>query len=357
MQVWRVAAQAPLTAQEDLRAAAACLREGGLVAFPTETVYGLGANATLDTAVRAVFTAKGRPQDNPLIVHLPHPDCLDWAVSPAADLPPTVRRAMDAFWPGPLTLLLPAHPRLAFSVHPGLERVGVRVPDHPVAQALLRLAECPVAAPSANRSGRPSPTTAEDVIEDLEGHIDGVVDGGPCGVGVESTVAWVDARRVVIYRPGGVTPEQLAEVCGVPVTVDPAVTGERPVTAPLAPGMKYRHYAPDAQVWVWWGDLHKVQAALAAFVAAHPGQRIAALVPPALAEAAPASGLAAGWVWVAPAAEPYDVALSRALFRQLRRFDRLGADHILVVGVAPQGLGLAVMNRLAKASAGRVWQV
>ncbi|MCL6593099.1 MAG: threonylcarbamoyl-AMP synthase [Alicyclobacillus sp.] len=357
MRVWRVTAEESLATQADLRAAAECLRAGGLVAFPTETVYGLGANATLEASVRAVFAAKGRPQDNPLIVHVPDLDCLEWAVAHAEDLPSTVRRAMEAFWPGPLTLLLPAHPRLAPSVHPGLERVGVRVPHHPVAQELLRLAGCPVAAPSANRSGRPSPTTAADVVEDLQGRIDGVVDGGPCRLGVESPVAWVDDQRVVIYRPGGVTPEQLAEACGVPVEVDPAVTAADPVSTPLAPGMKYRHYAPNAQVWVWWGNLPNVRSALAAFVAAHPGQRLAALVPPELAEAVSALGLAKAWVWVAPAAQAYDAALGRALFQQLRHFDRLGADHILVVGVAPQGLGLAVMNRLAKASAGRVWQV
>ncbi|GMA50902.1 threonylcarbamoyl-AMP synthase [Alicyclobacillus contaminans] len=331
---------------------AARLHAGGLIAFPTETVYGLGANAWDDTAARRIFRAKGRPADNPLIVHIADLDMLDGVILHPDKLPDGVERAMAAFWPGPLTFILPAHPRLAPAVRPGMTTVGVRMPNHPVARTLIRLANCPVAAPSANTSGKPSPTTAGDVLEDLNQQIDGVVDGGACPIGVESTVVAITDERAVIYRPGGITPEQLSAVLRQPVVLDPHLT--QPTDAPMAPGMKYRHYAPAAQVHVWWGDVEAIRSAVSAFIRQHAGQRLAALVPHGWREVVePLHPL----VWEAPATEPYAAALSRRLYHQLRAFDHEGVHHILVVGVPPEGLGAAVMNRLQKASEGRLYRV
>ncbi|MEI2400620.1 L-threonylcarbamoyladenylate synthase, partial [Paenibacillus phytohabitans] len=199
--------------REAIAAAAAMLRSGGTVAFPTETVYGLGADARNTPAVEAVFAAKGRPSDNPLIVHIARREELEGLVLEVA---PVASALMNAFWPGPLTLVLPVRPGvLSPLVTAGLDTVGVRMPDHPVALALLRAAECPVAAPSANRSGRPSPTLAAHVMEDLAGYIGGVLDGGAAGVGLESTVVQVQPDgTVAVLRPGGITAEQLAAVAG-----------------------------------------------------------------------------------------------------------------------------------------------
>lgn len=348
---------------EQIESAAAVLRAGGLVAFPTETVYGLGANAWSESAVRKVFAAKGRPADNPLIVHVPDIRSLEGVVANPSGLTPTVRRAMAAFWPGPLTILFPAHTHLAPSVHPNLPMVGVRIPDHPIAQALLRAAKCPVAAPSANRSGRPSPTTAADVLEDLSHAIQGIVDGGPCDIGVESTVVAIGPTEATIYRPGGVTLEALEEAIQAPVRLDPHLA--QPDAKPLAPGMKYQHYAPNAEVNVWWGDPQRVETAIRAFLAdpARTATPIAVIAPGplrpnaiklTLRESEVSRQEPAALDWWPDDDEPYVESLSRNLYRLLRAFDRAGARQIAVVGVPPTGLGLAVMNRLDKAAAGRV---
>lgn len=252
--------------------AAALLRSGETVAFPTETVYGLGADARNTTAVEAVFAAKGRPSDNPLIVHIARREDLERLVT---EVHPVASALIDAFWPGPLTLVLPVRPGvLSPLVTAGLDTVGVRMPDHPVALALLRAADCPVAAPSANRSGRPSPTLASHVLEDLAGYIGGVLDGGAAGVGLESTVVQVQPDgTAAVLRPGGITAEQLAAVTGteaaaakpaagantpagasgggsvpVPPAAEPGVGEAGSSPAPRAPGMKYTHYARAARL-------------------------------------------------------------------------------------------------------------
>jgi len=211
----------------DLQAAAACIRQGQTVAFPTETVYGLGADARSTAAVEAIFEAKGRPSDNPLIVHIAHRDQLDSLVT---EVDEAAEALIEAFWPGPLTLVLPVKPgAVSPRVTAGLDTVAVRMPDHPVALQLLGAAACPVAAPSANRSGRPSPTLASHVSEDLAGRIGGIVDGGPTGVGVESTVVQVgDDGTVTILRPGGITAEQLSAVAAR-VATDPAILAKGPL--------------------------------------------------------------------------------------------------------------------------------
>ena len=230
---------------EELAEAAAVLRSGGLVAFPTETVYGLGGNALDEDAARKIYAAKGRPSDNPLIAH----------ISCAADLAPLVkeipvagRKLMEAFWPGPLTMIFPKSGRVPYGTTGGLDTVAVRMPDDPVAGRLIALAGVPVAAPSANTSGRPSPTTADHVWQDMNGRIDMIIDGGPVGIGVESTIVDVSSPVPSVLRPGAITMEMLREVLGE-VTIDPAILGPmKEDIRPKAPGMKYRHYAPEAEL-------------------------------------------------------------------------------------------------------------
>lgn len=332
-----------------IAAAAAVLAAGGTVAFPTETVYGLGANARSTAAVESIFAAKGRPSDNPLIVHIADMKQLDGLV---AEVNETARALMEAYWPGPLTLVLPAAPgAVSPRVTAGLPTVAVRMPAHDVALRLIAAAGCPVAAPSANRSGRPSPTLAQHVGEDLAGVIDGIVDGGPTGVGVESTVVEAGADgTVTVLRPGGITAEQLARVAPGGVTLDPALReagGAQDIPAPKSPGMKYTHYAPR-------GTLRIVRGAAAEAVAA----RIAAEL-----EAATRRGEVTG-VLAFDEHLPYfraDCVLSlgsihaletaaHRLYAALRRFDERGVTYMLAEACPEDGLGAAVMNRLLKAA-------
>ena len=230
--------------------AARIIRSGGLVAIPTETVYGLGADGLNPEAVAKIFEAKGRPGDNPLILHVTGPEQLPLFCH---HIPDVAYLLAERFWPGPLTMILPRQDIVPLQTTGGLETVGVRCPDHPVTLAIIRAAGVPIAAPSGNTSGRPSPTTAAHMIEDMDGKIDGIVDGGPCTVGVESTIIDLTVTPPRLLRPGGLPLEALEEVLGE-VAVDKAVTG--PLAAgehPRAPGMKYRHYAPHAPVTVVTG--------------------------------------------------------------------------------------------------------
>lgn len=345
-------------AGDNLKEAAAVLASGGTVAFPTETVYGLGADARNPEAVEAIFAAKGRPSDNPLIVHIADVSQLDGLVTEVNE---TARRLMEAFWPGPLTLVLPvAEGAVSPRVTAGLSTVGVRMPAHEVALRLIAAAGCPVAAPSANRSGRPSPTLASHVGEDLSGRIDGIVDGGPTGVGLESTV--VEAGRdggVTVLRPGGITVEQLARVAGAGVRLDAALQPEAkaggeaapgPAAAPRAPGMKYTHYAPQGVLRIVRGSADRVadriQAELAA--AAARGEKTGVLafderLPSYRADCALSLGREA----------ELETAAHR-LYAALRRFDECGVTYILAEACPEEGLGSAVMNRLLKAAGHRV---
>lgn len=225
-----------------LEEAAAVLRRGGLVAFPTETVYGLGANALDPEAVRKIYTAKGRPSDNPLILHLSRPE----QAEPLVCVDERARRLMAAFWPGPLTLVLKARDAVPLVTRGGLDTAALRMPDHPIASALIEAAGCPIAAPSANVSGRPSPTDAQTVWEDLQGRVDVVLDGGPVRVGIESTVIDVSGGgKPLLLRPGGMPREVLEEFLGVPLGVPDGQSKRR------SPGTRYRHYAPAIPVRVW----------------------------------------------------------------------------------------------------------
>lgn len=332
-----------------IKQAGLVLRQGGLVAFPTETVYGLGANALDARAVARIFMAKGRPQDNPLIVHLDNPGLLSRYIE---DIPPVVPELAARFWPGPLTLVLRGGHAFPPEVTGGLGTVGVRVPAHPVALALIRAAGVPVAAPSANASGRPSPTTAGHVLEDLAGKIELVLDGGPTGLGVESTVLDLSGPRPVILRPGGVIRRDLEEVLG-PVAVDPAVDGHGAGDRPRSPGMKYTHYAPRAPLVLYEGPDHRQVAAGVLAEAqrlAAQGRKVGIL---AYSETAPLyQGQGYTVVVAGKRSDPGTVAA--VLYDSLRRFDCLGVDVILAEGITPSGLGLAVMNRLYRAAGGHV---
>ncbi|MEK3985349.1 L-threonylcarbamoyladenylate synthase [Paenibacillus sp. FSL K6-3166] len=358
--------------------AATMLREGGTVAFPTETVYGLGADARNTAAVEAVFAAKGRPSDNPLIVHIADSGALDELVT---EVHPTAAVLMDAYWPGPLTVVLPVREGvLSPCVTAGLDTVGVRMPDHPVALALISAAGCPVAAPSANRSGRPSPTLASHVMEDLAGYIDGVLDGGAAGVGLESTVVQVQPDgKVAVLRPGGITTEQLAAVVGAEaVAAEPAVVKESGTSAaaeapaanepgvyhgaeavsdslaPRAPGMKYTHYAPRGWLGVVSGSSPQRVADEAASLlqAAQLSGEVTGLLlfeeHKSLYPAAPAACVLS----LGSLSSPEEGA--RSLYAALRRFDEAGATYILAEACPYTGLGAAIMNRLMKAAGGSV---
>lgn len=315
----------------DVPLAAAILRGGGLVAFPTETVYGLGGDGLDAAAARRIFLAKGRPADNPLILHAA--DALS-ARRLTRDWPKAADRLAAAFWPGPLTLVLPRAAVVPDEVAAGLDTVAVRVPAHPLALALLLALGRPVAAPSANRSGRPSPTTAGDVVEDLEGRIEAVLDGGPTGVGVESTVVDLTVRPPRLLRQGGLAQETLEAVAGP--LADPS--GGEPVRSP---GMKYRHYAPRTPL------LLAADGQVAALLAAHP--EAAALLTD---ESVLAVGRRAGPVRrLGPRGDA--AAQARALFAALRELDRSGAPLIVVESVPEAGLGRAVMDRLRRAAGKR----
>ncbi len=315
---------------QQLEAAVDVLRRGGLVAFPTETVYGLGADASKPAAVRRIFEAKGRPAGHPVIVHLPDDSHLErWAAS----VPPAARWLADAFWPGPLTLILPRAAGVSDAVTGGRDTVGLRVPNQPLASALLKAFGGGLAAPSANRFGQVSPTTAEDVQSDLGDLVDVILDGGPCPVGVESTIVEFAGEAPTILRPGGVAAEALEAVLGRPV--DRQASGEA-----RAPGMLSAHYAPRAQVVL----VEAEQAAEQAQRFGAEGRRVGVLAPEALPALDPQLALPA-------AGSPAEYA--RVLYRRLREADERGLDVLLVVPPEPEGIGLAVRDRLQRAARGR----
>ena len=320
-----------------VRDAAAILRRGGLLGIPTETVYGLGADALNEDAVSRIFLAKGRPQDNPLIIHVPD---ASWLGSYCRDVPPAAYRLAERFWPGPLTMILPRRDIVPLQTTGGLETVGVRCPNHPVTLAIIEAAGVPIAAPSGNTSGRPSPTTAAHMIEDMDGRIDGIVDGGPCTVGVESTIIDLTVTPPRLLRPGGLPLESLRQVLGE-VAVDKAVTGllsagERP----RAPGMKYRHYAPHAPVTVVTGEpersARRIQGLLSDTAGVICFDEYAPLFPGHIIHK------------LGPAADKS--AQARHVFDALRTFDGTDVTEIFAQCPDDGGLGLAVANRLKKAA-------
>ncbi|MCS6842446.1 MAG: L-threonylcarbamoyladenylate synthase [Roseiflexus sp.] len=327
--------------------AAAVIRAGGLVAFPTETVYGLGANALDDRAVARIFHAKGRPATDPIIAHIADLQQLD---ALARDAPPVAYALAQRFWPGPLTLVVWRRPVVPANLSAGRATVAVRMPSHPVALALIAAAGVPIAAPSANRFSRPSPTTAAHVLDDLAGRIDLVLDGGSTPVGVESSVVDLTVDPPVLLRPGGVTVTALREVLPDLIFAPRYLTADG--EAAPAPGMLLRHYAPDAPLIVVAGEREASLARMRseAQLAIGAGKRVGVL---AFDEDAPElADLPVQVVMLGPVTDPEKVA--RRLFAALREIERTGVDLILARDPGQEGLSLAVRDRLVRAAEGRV---
>ena len=329
--------------------AADILKNGGLVAFPTETVYGLGANALDPEAVLSIFAAKGRPADNPLIVHIHDRAQLD----PLCVVPEQAYPLMNAYWPGPLTMLCVRKPAVPEQVTAGLPTVAVRMPSHPVARKMLQVCGLPVAAPSANSSGKPSPTTAAHVLEDMDGKIPLIIDGGMCDVGLESTVLDLCHGDPVILRPGGVTKEMIEKVLGCEVKVAGSVL--RPLRKDekaLSPGMRYKHYAPKASVTLVEGPEDRVVPLLRQLYReqADLDRKCCVLCFSEHLEAL--SGCNPHDI--GSAASPAETA--HRLFDILRRLDEEGMEVVFSEVLPPEGVGLAVMNRLGRAAAFRTIQ-
>lgn len=343
------------SADRELAAAARIIKAGGLVAFPTETVYGLGANALDETAAGKIYEAKGRPSDNPLIAHIASFAELKPLVSV---IPESGRKLAETFWPGPLTLVFSKSELVPYGTTGGLETVAVRLPGHPIARRLITLAGVPVAAPSANTSGRPSPTKAEHVWQDMNDRIDMIIDGGPVGIGMESTIVDVTGSVPVLLRPGAVTLEMLEQTVGK-VALDPAVTG--PVARdqkPKAPGMKYRHYAPQAALTVVEGKAgtgltEEVIATINRLAAdrIRAGYRVGILCTDETKAGYPQGILRS----VGRRSAPETIAHN--LFAILREFDDLQVDYIYSESFSREQIGQAIMNRLTKAAGYHIIQI
>ena len=337
-----------LLTETELAEAAALLREGGLVGIPTETVYGLGANGLNEQAVKNIFAAKGRPQDNPLILHIPD---VSWLERYCKDIPLTAYQLAEAYWPGPMTMILYHKDMVPEAVTAGLDTVGMRCPAHKLCRDIIAAAGVPVAAPSGNTSGRPSPTTAQHMLEDMDGKIEAIVDGGPCSVGVESTIIDLTCNPPRLLRPGGITLEQLRDVLGE-VDVDPAVTrllgaGEKP----KAPGMKYRHYAPKAPVTVVTGDPKKS----AEYIAAHAQSEDGIICFDEFLPLFTGRSSARPVMDLGPAGDKEEQA--RHIFDALRSFDHTSVPAIWAQCPDTSGIGLAIANRLNKAAGFHIIEV
>lgn len=340
-----------LLSEEDdaLRRAGEILKSGGLVAFPTETVYGLGGDALNRESSRKIYTAKGRPSDNPLIIHICKFEDIYEIVE---EVPEVAKKIADAFWPGPLTLILPKAEKVPAETTGGLNTVAVRFPSHPIAQRLIEYAGGYVAAPSANVSGRPSPTVAQYVIEDMDGRIEMIVDGGEVGIGLESTIIDLTVEPPQILRPGYITKEMLENVLGQ-VETDKALLAPDSGIAPKAPGMKYRHYAPGGELVIVEGE--------AEAVADYMNRQMAADME---------AGEKTGVICTAENLDKYQAdvvknvgsrtdeeSIARNLFLVLREFDDEKVTRIYSESFSDQGLGQAIMNRLLKAAGYRVVRV
>ena len=314
------------------------LRNGGLAAIPTETVYGLAANALDEKAVEKIYEAKGRPSDNPLIVHIARFD--EWKPLVKA-IPESAERLAKKYWPGPLTIILPKSGLVPMKTSGGLDTVAVRMPSHPIARAIIEKAGVPLAAPSANTSGKPSPTTASHVLHDLDGKIEYIVDGGECKVGVESTVITLAGDKPRLLRPGGITPEMLESVLGE-IEIDPAVFNKlQKGTVAASPGMKYKHYSPTAEVIIIKGDFEKYKN----YVEERADENTAALCFDGDAgKLKKVSVLTYG-------DENDSASQANRIFEALREADEKGYKTVYARYPLADGMGLAVFNRLVRAAA------
>lgn len=329
--------------EEGLRQAAWILRQGGLVAFPTETVYGLGANALDEEAARKIYAAKGRPSDNPLIAHISSIEELKPLVT---EIPEAGRKLSEAFWPGPLTMVFPKSSQVPRGTTGGLDTVAVRMPGTETARRLIAMAGVPVAAPSANLSGRPSPTTAQHVWQDMNGRIDIILDEGPVGIGLESTIVDVSGGKPVLLRPGAITRKMLESVVG-DVDIDPAILGKPAENIrPKAPGMKYRHYAPKANLILVEGDESLVVEKINELVRAETekGRRVGIICTEETRKSYTQG------ILLSVGNRNRQDTIAHNLFAVLRQFDDLQVDCIYSESFSRDDLGYAIMNRLTKAS-------
>ncbi|MBE5883755.1 MAG: threonylcarbamoyl-AMP synthase [Lachnospiraceae bacterium] len=343
-EIIKIADSGDLSEADDakLRAAGEIVRQGGLVAFPTETVYGLGGDALNKESSHKIYAAKGRPSDNPLIVHI----CEFEDIYPIVrEVPEDAKRIAQAFWPGPLTMILPKSDKVPSETTGGLDTVAVRMPAHPVAQRLIAYSGGYVAAPSANTSGKPSPTVAKYVVEDMHGKIDVIIDGGEVGIGLESTIIDLTVSPPMVLRPGYITREKLAEVLGQ-VESDVTILREDSGQAPKAPGMKYRHYAPKGELTIVQGEARKVMEYINDCSAEdrEAGQRVGVIATAEMKEHYCAD------VVKSVGSRKDEESIARHLYTILREFDDEGVTRIYSEGFVAEGFGQAIMNRLLKAA-------
>ncbi len=335
----------------ELETAAKILQEGGLVAFPTETVYGLGANALDAMAARKIYEAKGRPSDNPLIVHIS--EISDMEVL-AREIPVKAYELAKVFWPGPLTIILKKKDCVPYGTTGGLDTVAIRLPANPIARKLIAGSGVYVAAPSANISGKPSPTKAEHVIKDMNGKIDMIIDGGSATLGLESTIIDLSGSNPVILRPGCITKRMLENVIG-PVEVDPVILSKNPdpMLAPKAPGMKYRHYAPEGKLTIYEGDMEKVIDAI--------NQKAKEKLDSGKCVGVIATDETKDWYRYGTiksiGSRKDETSIAAGLYAVLREFDELHTEYIYTESFADNSLGHAIMNRLLKAAGYRIVKV
>ena len=330
--------------EQAYKEAAQILKNGGLVAFPTETVYGLGGNALDEAAAKHIYAAKGRPSDNPLIIHIGGQEALEVL---AKDIPQVAWTLAEAFWPGPLTMVLKKQEIVPYGTTGGLETIAIRMPNHPVALRLIRESGVYIAAPSANTSGRPSPTLAEHVYEDLNGRIDMILDGGMVQVGIESTIIDLTEEIPVILRPGCITQEMITEKIGE-VKMDPAIIDSegREELKPKAPGMKYKHYAPKAELTIFSGEKEKVTACINERIAK---EKKKGKVIGVIATDETISDYPEGMV-CSIGSRTEEGSVARGLYKILRDFDHMQVDAIYAESFETDRLGTAIMNRLLKAA-------
>lgn len=335
--------------KEAIKEAAEIIKNGGTVAFPTETVYGLGANCFDEEAIDKIFLAKGRPQDNPLILHVSNVEQVYTLVESVSE---RAKMLMERFWPGPLTLIFNKSEKVSKKVTGGLSTVAIRMPNHKVALSLIEESAVPIAAPSANLSGRPSPTEASHVIEDLFGKIDMIIDGGRVNIGVESTVLDISVEIPTILRPGRVTIEDLLQVFPK-VEYDPSIIKDDAKIIPKSPGQKYKHYAPKAKMIGFIGEIEDVVSTISSYTSEYinEGKKVGIM-----ATEETKDRYTEGTVLVVGSREKKET-IARDLFKVLREFDELGVDIILGEGVDTLGIGRAIMNRMKKACGGDIRRV
>lgn len=327
----------PLSETSVISEAAGIIKNGGLVAFPTETVYGLGADAFNPDAVKKIFEAKGRPQDNPLILHISEFEMISQI---ARDLPDAALALAKAFWPGPLTLILNKKASVPYETSCGLETIAVRFPEHKIARLLIEKSGTPIAAPSANKSGRPSPTRASHVEFDLNGKIDMIIDGGHCKHGIESTIADLTGDTPVILRPGSITPEMIQEITGMCIFSESHDT-----ETPKAPGMKYTHYSPQAKVTIITGQPEAAAHTINKLIHENSGLRIGVMATDETIELYDKNALI---LCAGSRSDPETIG--RNLFKLLRKFDYYGIEQVYAEGLIETGVAASIMNRLKKAA-------